>query len=191
MRFEAPDPMQVTMPRSPGLCAPMPVLLVVVASALVTGCGNDPLSYIPPQDRAFLQAQRRLGVDAGGSGGPITVDALLDQARGSGAAPAGEAAGGTSQVALRYAGDAIQPDAEQREVIRRFAAQAREQGLRVTVVSRQDSFDNPGVKLLGQRRATAVARELETVVPDVDLRFDPAAPAGIVVLSGGRGDRSS
>lgn len=188
MRFEAPDPMEITMPRSPWLCAPMPVLLAVVASVLLVACSNDPLSYIPQQDRAFLQAQRRLGADGGASGSPISVEALLDQARGG--EPAGPAAA-SNRVALRYDGDAIQPDAGQREVIRRFAAQAREQGLRVTVVSRQDSFDAPGVPLLGQRRATAVARELETVVPDVDLRFDPGAPAGIVVLSGGRLDRPS
>lgn len=182
------------MSRCQRLRAPVPVLLAVAAPVLLAACGNDPLSYIPPQDRAFLQAQRRLGADGGASGGPITVDALLDQARASGQArgsdPAGTAAS-SSRVALRYAGDAIQPDAEQLDIIRRFAAEARAQGLRVTVLGRQDSFDAPGVPLLGQRRATAVARALETYVPDVDLRFDPAAPAGVVVLSGGRGDRSS
>jgi hypothetical protein len=177
------------MPRLSGLQAPMPVLLALVAPALLAACSNDPLSYIPAQDRAFLQAQRRLGDDGSPSGGPISVDALLDQARASGAADT--AAATASRVALRYEGDAVQPDAGQREVIHRFAAEAREQGLHVTVVSRQDSFDAPGGPLLGQRRAAAVARELETLVPDVDLRFDPGAPPGVVVLSGGRGNRSS
>lgn len=184
------------MPRSSGPRAPMPVLLAVAMSALLAACANnDPLSYIPAQDRALLQAQQRLGGDGGGTS-PITVDALLNQARVNappGTAPATVAAATDGHVALRYDGDAIQPDAAQREAIHRFATVARDQGLRVTVLSRQDSFADPGVPLLGQRRATAVARELQAVLPDadVDLRFEPSAPAGVVLLSGRRPDRPS
>ena len=156
-------------------------LLAFAAAALLAACNSDPLNYIPAQDRSLLQAQHRLGEDAGASASPISVEALLSQARSNGA-------GGTAdgEVTLRYQGAAVQPDDAQRAVIRRFAAEARDKGRRVTVVSRQDSFDDAAAPLLGQRRGTAVARELQTIVPEVDLRFDPGAAAGVVVLSGGR-----
>jgi hypothetical protein len=152
----------------------LPWIMTVLAAA----CSHDPIRYIPETDRAMLQTQDRLS-NGGANGQPISVDEMLQRAKTTGA---GKAA--STRVLIRFDGDTVQPDAAQRDTLRRFAEQAHAGSL--TVTSRPGSFDDPGSPVLGQRRAIAVSRELSGVVADVQMRFEPGLPPGVVVVSLGR-----
>jgi hypothetical protein len=85
------------------------------------------------------------------------------------------------RLLVRFEGAAVTPDAGQRASLRDFAGTSG--GRRLVVASRPGGFDDPGAPVLGQRRAVAVARELSALVADVDMRFDPALPPGVVVVT--------
>jgi len=150
-----------------------PMLLVPVLT--LAACSPEPIEYIPPSDRALLQAQARLGDAPGASSAPISVDEMLSRART--AQPPQPPA---PPLRLQFTGDAVQPDDQQKQSLARFAAAAH--GHTVTVVSRRGGFDDP-TALLGQRRALAVAHVLEGSIADVELRFDAAAPGDTVLVS--------
>nr|WP_294517468.1 hypothetical protein [uncultured Rhodopila sp.] len=145
---------------------------------LVAACSHDPIRYIPETDRAMLQAQDRLGT-GDRTGQPISVDEMLQRAKST-----AENKASPSRVVIRFDGDAVQPDAAQRDTLRRFAEQSHTGSL--TVTSHPGSFDDAGSPVLGQRRAIAVSRELSAVVADVQMRFEPEVPPGVVVVSLGR-----
>jgi hypothetical protein len=147
-------------------------------AVLAAACSPDPIRYIPETDRTMLQAQDRLG-HGDGNGQPISVDEMLRRAK-----TTGESNEPPSRVMIRFDGDAVQPDSTQRDTLRHFAEQAHAGSL--TVTSHPGSFDDAGSPVLGQRRAIAVSRELSEVVADVQMRFDPGVPAGVVVVSPGR-----
>ena len=96
-----------------------------------------------------------------------------------------DGSGQPDRLLVRFDGAAIQPDAAQKASLRQFAsaAQAAHQPLRVA--SRPGSFEDAGAPVLGQRRAVAVARELSAVIGDVEMKFDPALPPGVVVVTQG------
>jgi hypothetical protein len=147
-------------------------------AVLAAACSHDPIRYIPETDRTMLEAQDRLN-GGQGTGEAISVDEMLRRAKSS-----GDSKAAPSRVVIRFDGDTVQPDAAQRDTLRRFAAQAHTASL--TVSSHPGSFDDPGSPVLGQRRAIAVSRELSDVVPDVQVRFEPGLPPGVVVVSQGR-----
>jgi hypothetical protein len=147
------------------------------AAAVLSGCSHDPIRYIPETDRTMLQSQERLGAGQG-SGGPISVDQMLRNAKSS------EAKLTDSRVVIRFDGDSVQPDAAQRETLHQFAVRSR--AAVVTVTSRPGSFDDAGSPVLGQRRAVAVSRELSGMIADVQVRFEAGLPPGVVVVSLGR-----
>lgn len=144
------------------------VLLLVLALA---ACEHEPLDYIPPTDRALLQAQARLG-DAGGPARPLSVDEMLRRARTANAAAAPD------RLVLQFAPDAAQLDEAQKAQLSQFATSAR--GRAVSVTARRGTGD---ASLLGPRRAVAVARALSTSLTDVRLRFTPDSPTDAVVVS--------
>ena len=148
-------------------------ILLLPALGLLA-CSPEPIDYIPPTDRALLQAQARLG-GSGADAGPVSVADMLSRARNSPAAPAASA-----PLVLQFAGDAVLPDESQKQSLARFAAAAK--GRRITVVSRRGGFED-GTALLGQRRALAVAHEVSPDGSDVELRFADGAPADSVVVS--------
>ncbi len=148
-----------------------------VVALTVAGCSHDPIRYIPETDRTMLETQDRLGGGLG-SGGPISVDEMLRRAK-----SADNGKGAASRVVIRFDGDAVQPDAAQRDTLRRFAAQVGAGS--VTVTSRPGTFDETGT-VLGPRRAIAVSRELSDIIPDVQMRFEAGLPPGVVVVSLGR-----
>ena len=145
---------------------------VVLLSALgVAACANEPISYIPPTDRALLEAQARMA-GSGASHGPISVEDMLRQAR------SGQSAAETApHLVLQFSNGAVLLDDAQKQSLAKFAAAAR--GQPVSVVSRPGGFEGAAA-LLGQRRAVAVARELSASQPDVELRFSADAPADVV-----------
>nr|WP_294550158.1 hypothetical protein [uncultured Rhodopila sp.] len=147
-------------------------------AALAAACAHDPIRYIPETDRTMLQAQDRLG-NGDGNGQPISVDEMLRRAK-----TTGESKPPSTRIMIRFDGDTVQPDAAQRDTLRRFAEQAHAGSL--TVISHPGNFDDAGSPVLGQRRAIAVSRELSDIVADVQMRFEPAVPPGIVVVSFGR-----
>lgn len=137
-----------------------PILLLLV----LTACSGGAMRYIPPGDRALLEAEARLGTGGGQpQAGRTTVEDLLARARGEAPRPV------AGDLTLRFAGTAVQPDAAQREQLRAFAAARRGAGLVVT-----GGRGDPA--MLGERRAVAVARALEAEVPDIALRFASDAP---------------
>ena len=92
------------------------------------------------------------------------------------------------RLLVRFEADTVTPSPTQRAELRQFAT--TEPGSAPTgtarkfwVASRPGSFEDGGTPVLGQRRAVAVARELSAVSPDVELRFDPALPPGVVVVT--------
>jgi hypothetical protein len=152
--------------------------LPLIPAALAAACAPDPIRYIPATDRAMLQAQDRMS-NGGAAGQPISVDEMLQRAK-----TTDEGKPASTRVVLRFEGDIVQPDAAQRDTLRRFAAAAHSGSL--TVISHPGSFDDAGSPVLGQRRAIAVSRELSGVVADVQMRFEPSVPPGVVVVSLGR-----
>ncbi len=156
---------------------------VVLLCVLLAACSHDPVHYIPEADRRAA---------ASDGSGPISVDELLARVRSSeSTAPESATQAGTMQaetpgrIVMRFADNAIQPDAGQREALRQFAAASLAARQPVVVSSRPGSFDDPGQKVLGQRRAIAVARELSSVAGDVETHFDAALPADVVVVTQG------
>jgi len=154
-------------------------------AVLAAACAHDPIRYIPETDRAMLQAQDRLG-NGDAAGQPISVDEMLRQAKATGDKANGAKATGDSKapanrVVIRFDGDTVLPDAAQRATLRSFAEQAHAGAL--TVTSHPGSFDDAGSPVLGQRRAIAVSRELAGIVTDVQMRFEPDVPPGIVEVS--------
>jgi hypothetical protein len=147
-------------------------------AGLAAACSHDPIRYIPETDRTMLQAQERLG-NGDGAGQPISVEEMLRRAK-----TTGESKAPATRVVIRFDGDTVRPDAAQRDTLRRFAAQAHAGSL--TVISHPGNFDDAGSPVLGQRRAIAVSRELSDIVADVQMRFEPGVPPGIVVVSLGR-----
>jgi len=150
--------------------------LPLALAILLAGCTNDPIRYIPPGDRTTLQSQARLGEsDAGAANGAISVDELLRRAKTNEAAPPPP-----SRILLHFDGATIQPDGAQRATLRDFAERLH---ARLVVSSRPGSFDDPGAPLLGQRRAVAVSRELAPFATDVEMRFVPSLPPGVVMVA--------
>ena len=160
----------------------MRCLALLLVSIALAGCSNDPVRFIPVQDRTMLQAEARLGEgSASAPKGAISVAELMAQARG-----AGGATGSGATTVLRFDTGAVQPDAAQRETIHQFA-QAQPGAASATVASRPGNFDD-GV--IGQRRAVAVSRELANYIPDVAVQFNPQLPDGVVVLSRGAANQT-
>lgn len=150
----------------------MRLFALLSVSIVLAGCSNDPVRFIPVQDRTMLQAEARLGEgSASAPKGAISVAELMAQARGAGASGA--------TTVLRFDAGTVQPDAAQRETIHQFA-QAQPGAASATVASRPGNFDDG---LIGQRRAVAVSRELANYIPDVAVQFNPQLPEGVVVLS--------
>lgn len=143
----------------------MPHHRIIWLPLLAIGCASgDPLRDIPAADRAMLQAEARL---AAPTERRSTVAAMLERARGPGAAP----------LLLRFQGDTTQPDPAQREAILRFAA-ATSGTQRLVVTSRREP--EAGVTMLGPRRAIAVARVLEAEGREAEIRFDATMAADTV-----------
>lgn len=166
------------LPHSPVLTHATVRTLAWIMALLAAACSHDPIRYIPETDRAMLQAQDRLG-NGDASGQPISVDEMLRRAK-----TTAESKAPASRVMIRFDGNAVQPDAAQRDTLRRFAEQSHAGSL--TVTSRPGSFEDAGSPVLGQRRAIAVSRELSGLVADVQMRFEPGLPPGVVVVSLGR-----
>lgn len=147
------------------------VLSVVI---LLAGCAQEPMQYIPPADRALLQAQARLG-DSVSPQGSITVADLLRRAR-----PADDQPSAATRLVLRFAGDTVIPDDAQKQSLARFSAAAA--GRPVVVTGQRGGFEGTS-GLLGQRRAVAVAKNLADTQPDVEVRFSPETPVDTVIVS--------
>lgn len=143
--------------------------LAALTLLLPAACADDPLRRIPATDRALLEAEARLGTaPAAPGGGRTSVSDMLARARGD--------APGTASLALRFAGDVVQPDTTQRAQLAAFAAQNR--GARMVVTGGRG---DPA--LLGERRAVAIARALEAEAPAVELRFATGAPPDVVQIA--------
>ncbi len=155
--------------------------IVVFAALGLAACEHDPIEYIPPTDRALLEAQARLG-DAHTGSGAVSVDAMLARARTppapSPSAPSGQQA--LLPLVLQFAASAVAPDEAQKQSLSAFAASA--QGKPVMVISRPGKLAGTAA-LLGQRRALSVARALTPPLTDVQLRFSEDAPPDTVVVS--------
>ncbi len=145
---------------------------VLFAALGLAACEHEPLEYIPPADRALLQAQARMG-DGGGTQGPVSVEDMLRRAR---AAPDSAV---PAKLVLQFSRDAVTLDDAQKQSLAQFAAAAKEKS--VTVQSRRGGFDGSAA-LAGQRRAMAVARELTGHVAAIELRFAPDTPDDVVVV---------
>jgi hypothetical protein len=153
-------------------------LLTIPLVVLLAACGDNAMRYIPPSDRALLEAEARLGRGAPADAeGRTTVADILARARGQ--AASGPAAGPGALV-LRFEGDQVQPDAAQRERLRAYAAANR--GARLVVTGGRG---DPA--MLGERRAVAVARLLEPDIPEVQLRFASGAGADVVQIASDAG----
>lgn len=133
--------------------------LLLLLPVLLAACANDPLRSIPPNERALLQAEARLGAGATAEG-RMSVEELLTRARGQAAAE--------GALLLSFEGRAVQPDDSQR---RQIAAFAQRGGGRLVVIGGRGDPD-----MLGERRAIAVARALEAEQPEVELRFASGIP---------------
>ena len=158
---------------------------ILVAALALAACEHEPMEYIPPADRAMLQAQARMG-EAGSAARPVTVDEMLARAKASSAGGTAKTQGGTpAPLVLQFSAGAVQPDEAQKQSLTGFATAAR--GRPIAVIARPSA---PGgeTALLGQRRAMAVARALQPSVPDVDLKFTPDAPPDVVVVRLESGD---
>ena len=136
---------------------------------------RDPLSALPPADRAALLAEP--GTAGRTPAGGTAVADMLARAR-VGAAAAPKAA---EPLVLRFSPGAVQPDPAQRGAIEAFAAKSAGTSKVLVVSHRAEGMAGPDA-LLGQRRAVAVARLLEPSIPEVEMRFEPEAAAGEVVL---------
>jgi hypothetical protein len=142
----------------------------VLLCVLLAACASDPVSLIPAADRRAAEAP---------SDGPITVEEMLARAR---TAPSASPTV-PGRLLVRFDGEAVQPDAAQRGQLHDFAAAAQTARQALLVTSRPGSFEDSGAPVLGQRRAVAVARELSAVVDNVNVKFDPAIPPGVVVVT--------
>lgn len=141
----------------------------LLLTLLLAACSPDPVKYIPEADRR----------DPGPNpGAPITVDQLLARAR------LADPAAASARLLVRFDGTTLTLTEAQRADVRQFAAGAG-RPRKLLVSSRPGAFDDPGAPVLGQRRAIAVARELTTAGGDVEMRFDPALPPGVVVVTQG------
>jgi len=166
--------------------------IVLLGALGLAACAHEPMDYIPPTDRALLQAQSRLG-DSGASAGPMSVDRMLRQARN---APDGNAtdgrtpgnAGDPTRLLLHFTAQSVQLDDTQKAALDQFATAVS--GKPVMVTSRPGNFADSAA-LLGQRRAVAVARQLQSSVADVQLRFLPDTPPDVVVVSAGAASAGS
>lgn len=137
-----------------------------LAATTLAGCAaGDPLRAIPSHERNMLEAEAR--VATAGQDRRAAVNAMLARARADDPAP----------LVLRFEGEAIQPDAAQREAIARFANAAR--GAPTVIVAAQPGLGGAR-NMLGARRALAVSRLLEGQFPEVELRFETALPAEVV-----------
>lgn len=145
--------------------------IILVPMLGLAACSYQPMDYIPPTDRALLEAQARLSPSGNGQG-PISVKEMLNRARDS-------QADAEHPLVLTFVGDTVQPDAAQVQLLQQFAAKVH--GQAVTVTSQPGGFDDPG-SLLGPRRAVAVAHELSASLPTVGVRFSAEAPAHAVVV---------
>lgn len=161
-------------------------ILPLLAALPLLGCvANDPIRYIPQNERNLLQAEAQLGDTPGRapSAGRISVEELLGRARTAAAAPQ---AGIAEPLVLRFAAGATQPDDAQRAAIEAFAERAAGSprvlvvGRRATALAGPDAF-------AAQRRAVAVARLVEPRIPGVEIRFEPNAAAEDIVLIAGEG----
>ncbi|MFC7474212.1 hypothetical protein ACFQS7_07605 [Dankookia sp. GCM10030260] len=163
------------------MAASLRCVSLLLSLALLAACNPDPMRFIPPTDRTLLEAQARLG-ESGATrqpGGRITVAELLAKARAESVAPQGPAA--QTGLVLRFTATQVQPDDAQRRDVAAFAAAMRGAAL-VTVASRPAGFEGGDASLIGERRALAVARLIRPEVPNVELRFEAAIPAGEVLV---------
>lgn len=137
-----------------------------LAATTLAGCAaSDPLRAIPAHERTMLQAEAR--VASAGQDRRAAVNAMLARARADDPGP----------LVLRFEGEAVQPDAAQRDAIARFANAAR--GAPTVIVAAQPGLGTAR-GMLGARRAVAVSRLLEDQFPEVELRFETALPAETV-----------
>lgn len=141
----------------------------------LAACAQDPIRYIPETDRVVAAAD---------GARPVTVEAMLARARNN--TPGATAVPG--RLLVRFEADTVTPSPAQRAELRQFAqatpgATPGTAPRKFWVASRPGTFEDGGSPVLGQRRAVAVARELSTLSPDVELRFDPALPPGVVVVT--------
>lgn len=139
---------------------------------LLAACSQDPVRYIPEEDRRAAAADKAT---------PISVSEMLANARHESLAPAAP----SGRLLVHFQGDTVTPDPAQRASLWQFASNASAARQKLLVASRPGNFDDPGSPVLGQRRAVAVARELSAVVKDVEMRFDPALPPDVVVVTQG------
>jgi hypothetical protein len=140
---------------------------------LLAACAQDPIRYIPETERM---------VSAADGARPISVEAMLARARANAPAPTGTINTVPGRLLVRFEPDATAPTPSQRAELREFA-QTSPGPRRFRVASRPGTFEDAGALVLGQRRAVAVARELSALSPDVEMRFDPALPPGVVVVT--------
>ncbi len=146
---------------------------------LAAACAQrDPMAGLSAADRTALASDgpRQRGVQE--------MLARARQAPGAQGAPA--STGTAPQVeplVLRFTGAETQPSPAQRMQLQAFADRAARAGKLLVVAQRPTNLASAGAAgLLGQRRAVAVAQLLAPRFPDVETRFDPAAPAGEVVV---------
>ncbi len=140
----------------------MPRRLLPMLPLLLLACQEDPMRNL-----SLAQGQ------AGGGAGRTNVADMLARARANDQAP-------PSRMVLRYAGTEVQPDAAQRAELLQFAA-ANRGAPHVVVIARASAPATDG-SLLNQRRALAVARQLEGQFREVQLRFERDAPVGQVLV---------
>ena len=155
-------------------------VLVGVALVGLAACSHEPMEYIPPGERDLLKAQARLGESGGGSQ-PVSVDEMLQRARGQAQASAAAAAD-SKRLVVQFTGDAVQLDDAQRKSLDAFGAAVG--NLPVVVTGQRGSFGGAS-PLLGQRRAVAVANALSATLANVDVRFMPNVPDNVVVVAVG------
>jgi hypothetical protein len=143
----------------------------------LAACTHEPMDYIPQGERTLLKAQARMG-EGGVSGQPVSVDEMLQRARGQSQAASAD----RQRLVVQFSGDAVMLDDAQRKSLTAFSAAV---GNAPVVVTGQRGGFAGGSPLLGQRRAVAVANALSVTLTSVDVRFVPNIPDNIVVVSTG------